>query len=329
MLKEYVSLIVPCYNVALTLQFFIDSILSQTYPYIQIIAVNDGSVDETEKILKSNIRAFENKRIRFDYIYQSNSGLGSAINTGLKYVEGEYLCWADPDDFLMKDSFEKRIQAMKVHPDCAVVSSNAYTYNYGDLKNPIGMASDGMDDCSNPNQFISMLNGKSIFCAGCHMIRMSAFDNVNPAREIYPARRGQNWQLLLPLYYNYPRYFIEEPLYGYILYPGSMSSGDNSKEKIRIRLEEHEKIVTETLKRIEMDSTEREEYIRLAKVRFAKQHFYNAISYRDKKMMREKYELICSLNGSSDEIRKSYTRNKNIFNKAIGKIRDCLSKYTK
>ena len=33
------------------------------------------------------------------YIYQKNAGLGAAINTGLKYIEGEYLCWADPDEF--------------------------------------------------------------------------------------------------------------------------------------------------------------------------------------------------------------------------------------
>ena len=329
MLKEYVSLIVPCYNVAKTLQFFIDSVLNQTYPYIQLIAVNDGSTDDTEKILKDNIPAFEKRNIKFDYILQDNAGLGAAINAGLKHIEGEYLCWADPDDFLMCDSFEKKVEALKNHQDCAVVTSDAYIYDVGNYDHPIGLASDGMDDCKNPNQFISMLNGKSIFCCGCHMIRVSAFDDVNPDHDIYPARRGQNWQLLLPLYYKYMRYFLPEPLYGYVIYPDSMSSGDNSKEKIRARLEEHENIIIETLSRIAMKPSERDEYIRTTKIRFAKQHFYNAISYRDKKMMKNQYEFICGLGGDSDEIRRIYKRNRNIFCKAIGRISDCYGRVKK
>ena len=52
MLKEYVSLIVPCYNVAKTLQSCLDSVLQQTYTYIQLILVNDGSTDNTEEIIK-------------------------------------------------------------------------------------------------------------------------------------------------------------------------------------------------------------------------------------------------------------------------------------
>lgn len=125
MKKEYVSLIVPCYNVAKTLQAFIDSVLQQTYPYIQIVAVNDGSTDQTEAIWKSNTDAFREKKILFTYVSQENAGLGAAINTGLKHIAGEYLCWADPDDFFMPESFERRVSALSAHPDCGVVTSDA------------------------------------------------------------------------------------------------------------------------------------------------------------------------------------------------------------
>ena len=86
-----------------------------------------------------------------------------------------------------------------------------------------------MENCFDEKQFEYLLNEKSIFCTGCHMIRVSALKEVNPKFEIYPARRGQNWQLLLPIYYKYKRFFLDEPLYGYVIYAQSMSQGDVTK----------------------------------------------------------------------------------------------------
>ena len=60
------------------------------------------------------------------YIYQENKGLGGAINTGLKYVEGEYLIWLDPDDRLSNDSIEKKIVILQNNESIGVVTSNAF-----------------------------------------------------------------------------------------------------------------------------------------------------------------------------------------------------------
>lgn len=324
MKEEYVSLIVPCYNVARTLQAFIDSVLQQTYPYIQIIAVNDGSTDQTEAIWKSNTDAFQARNILFTYVNQENAGLGAAINTGLKHIDGEYLCWADPDDFYMPDSFEKRVNALSEHPDCSVVTSDANYYRADDLTHYISKASDGMVHSSEPMQFEYLLKEQSIFCSGCHMVRMSAFDDVNPEHDIYPARSGQNWQMLLPIYYKYPRYFLPEPLYGYIIYPQSMSRGDANLEQHLMRLNEHETIVLETLKRMQMDNSVREKYSHDVRVYFSKKRFHASVDFRDKKQMAYQYDILCKLHADTDDIQKRYMRNRNIFCKAIGKIEDLL-----
>lgn len=324
MKKEYVSLIVPCYNVAKTLQAFIDSVLQQTYPHIQIVAVNDGSTDQTEAIWKSNTDAFQEKNILFTYVSQENAGLGAAINTGLKHIDGEYLCWADPDDFFMPESFEKRVNALYEHPDCGVVTSDANYYSADDLTHSIGKASDGMIHSSEPMQFEYLLKEQSIFCTGCHMVRMSAFDDVNPEHDIYPARRGQNWQMLLPIYYKYPRYFLSEPLYGYVIYPQSMSRGDANLEQHLMRLNEHETIVLETLKRMQMDNSVREKYSHDVRVYFSKKRFHASVDFRDKKQMAYQYGVLCQLHADTDDIQKRYMRNRNIFCKAIGKIEDLL-----
>ena len=326
MKEEYVSLIVPCYNVAKTLQAFIDSVLQQTYPYIQIIAVNDGSTDQTEAIWKFNTDAFQARNILFTYVNQENAGLGAAINTGLKHIDGEYLCWADPDDFYMPDSFEKRVNALSEHPDCGVVTSDANYYRADDLTHSISKASDGMIHSSEPMQFEYLLKEQSIFCPGCHMVRMSAFDDVNPEHDIYPARRGQNWQMLLPIYYKYPRFFISEPLYGYVIYPKSMSQGDANLEQHLMRLDEHETIILETLKRMQIDDSTRKKYLHDVSVYFSKKRFHASVDFRDKKQMAVQYEALCQLHADTDDIRKRYIRNRNLFNKIIGKIEDYSNK---
>lgn len=326
MKNEYVSLIVPCYNVAGTLQGFIDSVLQQTYPYIQIIAVDDGSSDGTAEIWKFNVATLRERGIFFTYVYQQNAGLGAAINTGLKYIDGEFLCWADPDDFFMPDSFQKRVHALREHPDCGVVTSDAYYYNAKNLDKPISRVSEGMRYTSEPMQFEYLLEEQSIFCAGCHMVRMSAFNDVNPAHEIYPARHGQNWQMLLPLYYKYPRFFLPEPLYGYVIYPQSMSRGDKTEKQVVQRWNEHEAILMETLQRMQMDRDEREKYIRIVRIRYARKRFYTAIDFRNKKEMVSQYRAICKLHGDTEEIHRLFLRNRNIVTKALGKALDLIEK---
>ena len=250
MKNELISIIAPCYNVADTLERYLKSILNQTYKHIEVIAVDDGSTDDTANILNQYCSVFAANKMTLKYLYKDNAGLGAAINTGLKYVTGDYLCWSDPDDFYFPASMEKRLQAFHEHPECAVVSSDAYVYHADDLEHPIKREAARFTYRQEPNQFELLLKEESHFCAGCHMVRMAEFEEVNPEREIYPARRGQNWQLLLPVYYRYPRYFLDEPLYGYVLYPQSMSTGDVTEEKVMLRWDEHETILFETLQKI-------------------------------------------------------------------------------
>ena len=318
--KELISIIAPCYNVADTLERYLESILNQTYKHIEVIAVDDGSTDDTAKILERYCAVFAANRMTLKYLYEDNAGLGSAINTGLKYVTGDYLCWSDPDDFYFPTSMEKRLQAFHMHPECAVVSSDAYVYRSNDLEHPVKREAARFVNRQEPNQFELLLREESHFCAGCHMVRMAEFEKVNPNREIYPARRGQNWQMLLPVYYRYPRYFLDEPLYGYVLYPQSMSTGDVTEEKVMMRWDEHETILFETLQRIQMSSAERETYRHMILTRYAQKRFYSAIDFRDKKTMTEQYQLLCSLRENTKDIQRLFFRNRNVLCKAVGKL---------
>ena len=322
MTQEIISIIVPCYNVENTLPRFLESIVNQTYKNIEIIAVDDGSTDNTAKILKNYIHILGSKKIVLKYIYEENAGLGAAINTGLKYVTGDYLCWSDPDDFYFPTSMEKRLNAFYDHPDCSVVSSDAYVFYSDNLKKPLKREAERFDKRHEKNQFELLLNEESHFCAGCHMVKMKDFDKVNPNREIYPARRGQNWQLLLPVYYKFKRYYLDEPLYAYVVYTDSMSNGDNTEDKEMNRWAEHEEIIRQTLQRIPLTNEELEKYDKEVTIRYAKKRFFTAIDYRDKKEIRQQYVILKEYQENSNEIRNIYLRNYYLAWKVFFKIWD-------
>ena len=98
------SLILPVYNVEQYLSRCIDSCLEQDLPQdeYEIIIVNDGSTDSSEKIARDY--AIKHKSIQI--ITQPNKGLSSARNTGLKCAKGDYIWFIDSDDYIKKNSLK-------------------------------------------------------------------------------------------------------------------------------------------------------------------------------------------------------------------------------
>lgn len=104
-----VSVIVPVYNGEKYLAQCMDSIIGQTLKEIEIICVDDGSVDSSVEILESYAR--KDKRIKV--IRQKNAGAGAARNTGLAQAKGEYLSFLDADDFFEPDMLACAYQKAK------------------------------------------------------------------------------------------------------------------------------------------------------------------------------------------------------------------------
>ena len=289
-MRPLVSIITPCYNAEKYIARLMDSVLEQTYNNIEFILVNDGSNDDSELIIKKYEKKFAKRGYIFKYHYQENAGLGAAINAGLKLFTGEYLCWPDADDYLEKESVSERVKVFEKHSDCAVVTSNAYVRDCEHLDTYKYLIADELKNSSEKRQFELLLNEESIFCPGCHMIKVSAFLEVNPKKEIYPARRGQNWQLLLPVYFKYERYFLDKPLYNYIIYPNSMSKNADTVESKLMRYAEHAKILKETLKMIEeVQSENMQQYYLFLEDKYAKLRMKTAIQYGDKELFHKEY----------------------------------------
>ncbi len=101
--KYKISIIVPVYNAEKYLKQCIDSIINQTFKDIEIVCVNDGSIDKSLEILKNYSLKLSNIKV----INQKNKGIIEARVTGYQNAIGEYIGWVDNDDFIESNMYEK------------------------------------------------------------------------------------------------------------------------------------------------------------------------------------------------------------------------------
>lgn len=117
--KPLVSVIVPCYNQAQYLSESLNSVINQTYLNWECIVINDGSPDNTEEV----VTLFSEKDNRIKYVYQENSGVATARNTGINKSGGVFILPLDADDKIREDYLEKAMQYFVDYPEIKLVYS--------------------------------------------------------------------------------------------------------------------------------------------------------------------------------------------------------------
>lgn len=108
-MRDLVSIIVPIYNVEKYLEKCIKSIINQTYRNLEIILINDGSIDESANICEK----YKEQDNRIVFINKKNGGAASAKNEGLKVAKGDYIAFVDSDDFIEPDMIEYMVNTIK------------------------------------------------------------------------------------------------------------------------------------------------------------------------------------------------------------------------
>jgi len=119
MKRPCVSIVIPVYNGANYLAQAIDSALAQTYPNCDVVVVNDGSTDggATEAIARSY-----GDRVR--YFHKSNGHVASALNFGIRHMNGEYFSWLSHDDLYHADKVAAQIEFLGAMAPHTVVYSD-------------------------------------------------------------------------------------------------------------------------------------------------------------------------------------------------------------
>lgn len=124
-----VSVIVPVYNAEQYLEKCVSSIVEQTHRNLEIILIDDGSVDRSAELCG----AWAERDARIQVIHQKNAGPAAARNAGLDRVTGEFISFIDSDDWIDVHFYEKMLAAMNDNPDATIVQCAIKVQNGGIL----------------------------------------------------------------------------------------------------------------------------------------------------------------------------------------------------
>ena len=287
--KGLVSIITPCYNTGKYVHRLLNSILTQDYLKLEVIAVDDGSTDNTLEVLESFKASFLSHNIPYTVYKQDNGGQSVAINNALKMVRGEFLMWPDSDDFYNRnDAISLLVSTFRRLPN-----------DYGMIKTlPMFVRERNLEEIKreytinkSENQFEPALFDKGfIWPPGLNMISIEALDATNPGREIYTEKRaGQNWQIILPLLYTYKCYTLEEVLFSVLVRQQSHSRQVSWNYSPQIEINDvYERTILNTLDRIiKMPEEERDKYKKDIRLKYARQRLFLSCAFGDKEKARE------------------------------------------
>ena len=112
-----ISVIIPTYNRRNTLSRAVESVLNQIYKPIEIIVVDDGSTDGTKEM-------FSEMYPLVRYIYQANSGVSSARNTGIKSASGDWIALLDSDDEWLPDKLDRQVKLLQDNAEIRFCHTN-------------------------------------------------------------------------------------------------------------------------------------------------------------------------------------------------------------
>lgn len=181
--RKMVSVIIPVFNGENYLRQAIDSALSQTWPDVEVIVVDDGSTDGTACLCRSY-----GDKIR--YFYKDNGGVSSAVNLGIRKMRGEYFSWLSHDDIYHPDKIEKQIKALEYCADKrAIVHGNFNVlnemyYSVTCVRNDITYTKDRMENSVFP-VLLTAIHGCVPLIHKSHFEQAGLFDEALPLTQDY------------------------------------------------------------------------------------------------------------------------------------------------
>jgi glycosyltransferase involved in cell wall biosynthesis len=124
-INALVSVVIPTYNRAGTIERAVESVLSQHYPVIEVIVIDDGSKDDTA--YRMSHRYGSDSRVR--YIYRQNGGVCTARNQGLREAQGEFVAMLDSDDYWLPGKLDLQVGILKKRPELSLIWSDMDAIN--------------------------------------------------------------------------------------------------------------------------------------------------------------------------------------------------------
>ncbi|MCT3646324.1 glycosyltransferase family 2 protein [Elizabethkingia anophelis] len=212
MRSKIISVIIPVYNAEKTLYKSIDSLINQSYPYLELIFINDCSQDNTlnilyqyEKKIVDNSKGLVIKIIS----HEENRGVAAARNTGLQNATGELIYYVDADDFIDERAIELLVEKQQEN-DADIVGCSWYlSFN----QNKRRMNQPPFNDSLEAIQ--QMLNGKMRWNLWLFMVKRSLYEDYN-IRFIPGMNMGEDLMVIMKLFVHANKVaFVNDALYHY------------------------------------------------------------------------------------------------------------------
>ena len=231
MSKVKVSIIIPVYGVEKYIGKCLESLVNQTLKDIEIIVVNDGSLDNSQDIIDEYVKKYPN--IVKSYI-KENGGQGSARNYGIEKSTGEYIGYVDSDDYVEQDMYEKLYTKAKEEKSDVVICGNyLIDEDYQNRKIDFDY-SDNLEDT------LKSFFGKKAVWNKIYKREIIIENKIKFAEKKW----YEDFAFTLKILVNSDKIsFVDEPLYYYLIRQGSTMNNSNVKRNLEI-LEAFEDITT-------------------------------------------------------------------------------------
>ena len=125
-----VSVLIPCYNTAETLDETLESVISQTYTDFELVLVDDGSQDGTA----DSIKRWAEEHPQIKALMTEHSGIIPSLNEGLEHCVGEYVARMDADDLMYPERLAKQAAYLDQHPETTLVCTNVRGFPEDELR---------------------------------------------------------------------------------------------------------------------------------------------------------------------------------------------------
>ncbi len=256
MANPLVSIVIPVYNGAKYLGEAIESALAQTYANCEIIVVNDGSTDDSEKIA---LRYGDKIR----YFAKENGGVSTALNMAIENMHGEYFSWLSHDDVYYPYKIERQMEALRHSGDMMrIVWGNHASFDQKTGKTRFrdiceSYSEDRLTDSVFP-LLISCIAGCSLLIHKSHFMRVGLFKNE--------LKFTQDYDLWFRMFYGQRTVFVRTPLYmarKHELQESTIKAEDQHRDEVKLYLDFSEKITRED--KIRMFGSVYEYYLQLCR----------------------------------------------------------------
>ena len=265
-----VSVIIPTYNRGDTIERAIDSVLKQSFKQFELIVVDDGSTDNTAKLLDS-YSASRLKYIKFDI----NRGANTARNVGIRESNGSYISFLDSDDEFLPDHLETVINSLEEQPDSVGgVYTSQSRFQCGDLiGNNIAYQS-----LTSPRDVIERYPASGFSTL---TFRRGIFDTVGPLDEDLPAFQDRDF--LLRFLRSFDLHPISDILVKYYVHDEQISSNPAKKlYSIDVFMQKHKSIINK-YNQSEFAYNKGFLYVKMENMSDARAHFADALRQKPTK----------------------------------------------